>query len=47
MKTVTQLHAEAPAVLKGVTAVPVMRSDWLDGVLAKRAAKENMQAATG
>lgn len=23
-----------------VTAVPVMRSDWLDGVLAKRAAKE-------
>ncbi len=27
-----------------VTAVPVMRSDWLDGVLAKRAAKEKAKA---
>jgi len=30
-----------------VTAVPVMRSDWLDGVLAKRAAKEAAQATSG
>jgi len=27
-----------------VTAVPVMRSDWLDGVLAKRAAQEKAKA---
>ncbi len=27
-----------------VTAVPVMRSDWLDGVLAKRAANEKLAA---
>lgn len=30
-----------------VTAVPVMRSDWLDGVLAKRAAKAGAAATTG
>lgn len=47
MKIVTQLHAEAPAVLKVVTAVPVMRSDWLDGVLAKRAAQASAQATAG
>ncbi len=29
-----------------VTAVPVMRSDWLDGVLAKRAAKAQAAAGT-
>jgi peptide/nickel transport system ATP-binding protein len=30
-----------------VTAVPVMRSDWLDGVLAKRAARAKESATTG
>jgi len=30
-----------------VTAVPVMRSDWLDGVLARRAAKAEAEARIG
>jgi peptide/nickel transport system ATP-binding protein len=28
-----------------ITAVPIMRSDWLDGVLAKRAAKAQATTA--